>query len=320
MDSMHQKLINTFQMGLKVAIMIGTAITLISCASTDEIGRLQWEINELKKDVKNIRKQSPTTGQTTALGKNIDELQNTQKSTAKTVSDLYIQNQDLTSELQVLTGRLEEDRYYTEKNKTEFLERMNALEAKLAELDKEKIQLQQRVTKLESAPPPVLKSEKKIEKSPPSVKDTQDRPASQKSKESATKEASSSAKDVYMSAYEAYKNDRNREAREKFQSVLQDFPENQYSDNARFWIGESYYREENYEDAILAYEELFRNNPKSDKVPGAMLKQGLAFYALKDKKTGKIILEKLIQKYPDTEQAQLAQKKIRKPAVPEKNN
>jgi TolA-binding protein len=51
-----------------------------------------------------------------------------------------------------------------------------------------------------------------------------------------------------------------------------------------------------------------------------MLKQGLAFYALKDKKTGKIILEKLIQKYPDTEQAQLAQKKIRKPAVPKKNN
>jgi len=300
-------------------ILIGAAITFVSCASTDDIGRMEWEINELKKDTQNIKKQSPTTGQTTALGKNIDELQNTQKSTAKTVSDLYIQNQDLTTELQVLTGRIEEDRYYTEKNKAELLERLDALEAKLSQLEKEAVQLQEKITKLETAPPPVQKSVTKKEKSPPSVPDTKDKAASTKSKGGGKKETSVSVKDIYMAAYEAYKNNRNREAREKFQSVLQDFPENQYSDNARFWVGESYYREENYEDAILAYEELFRNNPKSDKVPGAMLKQGLAFYALKDKKTGKIILEKLIQKYPDTEPARLAQKKIRKPVVPKKN-
>ncbi len=78
-----------------------------------------------------------------------------------------------------------------------------------------------------------------------------------------------------------------------------DYSKNEYSDNARFWIAESYYKDGNYEDAILAYEELFKKNPGSDKESGAMLKQGLAFYALKDRKTGKIILEKLMDKYPD---------------------
>jgi len=96
------------------------------------------------------------------------------------------------------------------------------------------------------------------------------------------------------------------------------YPENEYSDNARFWVAESYYAEGGYEDAILAYEELFKKNPESDKVPGAMLKQGLAFYALKDNNTGKIVLEKLIEKYPDSEQAKLARKKINKPVPPRK--
>ncbi len=49
-----------------------------------------------------------------------------------------------------------------------------------------------------------------------------------------------------------------------------------------------------------------------------MLKQGLAFYSLKDQKTGKIILGKLIEKYPDSEQAKLAKKKMKKTVVPGK--
>ena len=84
--------------------------------------------------------------------------------------------------------------------------------------------------------------------------------------------------------------------------MLNNYPDSEYSDNARFWIAESYY-EGNYEDAILAYEELFKKNPQSDKIAGAMLKQGSAFYELNDKKTGNIVLEKLIEKFPDSEQA-----------------
>jgi TolA-binding protein len=41
-------------------------------------------------------------------------------------------------------------------------------------------------------------------------------------------------------------------------------------------------------------------------------KQGLSFYALKDEKTGKIVLEKLIEQFPNSEHAPLAKKKIGK--------
>ena len=41
-----------------------------------------------------------------------------------------------------------------------------------------------------------------------------------------------------------------------------------------------------------------------------MLKQGLAFFSLKDNDTGRVILEKLLEKHPDSEQAGAAKKKL----------
>lgn len=43
----------------------------------------------------------------------------------------------------------------------------------------------------------------------------------------------------------------------------------------------------------------------------AMLRQGDAFLALKDKKAAQILFKKVIQNYPGTEEAKEAQKKIK---------
>ena len=117
-------------------------------------------------------------------------------------------------------------------------------------------------------------------------------------------------KDAYLEAYQVYKSNNLQEAREKFQSILDDYPENEFSDNARFWIGESFYKEKKYDYAIVAYDELLKNNPESDKVPGALLKQGLAFFALKKDEVARTILKELIKKYPDTKQAQIAKREL----------
>ena len=138
-------------------------------------------------------------------------------------------------------------------------------------------------------------------------------------KENMKETKSTEIKESYMAAYESFKAGSISEAREKFESFIRDYPENEYTDNARFWIAESYYRENSFEDAILAYEDLFRKNPDSDKIPGAMMKQGLAFFALKDMDTGRLILEKLLEKYPDSEQAGAAKKKLEE-SKPKKNN
>ncbi len=300
---------------------------VVSCATTEDIGRVRWEMTALKSEVKQIRQKSNTMetqlpGQTKEIDKKIQELEDRQNATAKTVSDLLINVQTMTSEFQVLTGRFEEARYFSEKSTNEVLgsremlvEKMNAheialnnLEKRLAQLSSEMAVKEQRGKQIEDQ---IKEEQKKADKDrTPKPRETD--------KAEGKGVLGAEVKDVYMEAYQAYRDGNSEKAREQFMSILNKYPENDYSDNARFWVAESHYSEGSYEDAILAYEELFKKNPESDKVPGAMLKQGLAFYALKDNNTGKIVLEKLIEKYPDSEQARLARKKINKLVPPRK--
>ncbi len=303
--------------GVRLFLLLALAPVFVTgCATSEEIGRMQYDINTLKSELKsiesrsyNIRTQVPPWKR--QLDKKLKRIEETQKATAGTVSDLLIQLQSLTGEFRVLTGRFEEARYFSEKSSAEFLKVRDELEARLKELELAVEDLRKKLD--------LLEKEAKATGGPEKSGETKKADASGGGE---TPRAGAGQinkiKDLYMDAYKAYREGRMEEARKKFMSVINDYPESEYSDNARFWIGESYYKEGNYEDAILAYEELFRKNPDSNKYPDAMLKQGLAFYALKDKKTGRIILEKLIEKFPDSEQAGLARKKIKKTVVPPK--
>ena len=50
--------------------------------------------------------------------------------------------------------------------------------------------------------------------------------------------------------------------------------------------------------------------PKSDKVSSAMLKQGMAFLELGDKTAGKILLNKVVKAYPNSNQSKIAKSKL----------
>jgi tetratricopeptide (TPR) repeat protein len=48
-------------------------------------------------------------------------------------------------------------------------------------------------------------------------------------------------------------------ARRKFEAFLKQYPNTELSDNAQFWIGETYYGKKDYEKAILEYEKAIPN-------------------------------------------------------------
>ena len=123
----------------KYAVLIAV-LSVWGCASTDEIGKMQYEVNKLRAEVYSIKKKSATIenklpDQKDLFQKKIRALEETQSATASTVSDLLIQLQSLTSEFQILTGRFEESRYFTEKSSTEALKSKEALETKTKELE-----------------------------------------------------------------------------------------------------------------------------------------------------------------------------------------
>ncbi|MGA3207168.1 MAG: tol-pal system protein YbgF [Syntrophales bacterium] len=115
---------------------------------------------------------------------------------------------------------------------------------------------------------------------------------------------------AYALAYETFKEGKYEKARGEFQNFLKQYPDSEYSDNAQFWIGESFYFEKKYEKAILEYEKVVKNYPKGSKVPYALLKQGLSFLNLGDKASAILILQQIIKKYPNTNQARIARAKL----------
>jgi tol-pal system protein YbgF len=289
-------------------------LLLTSCVTPEDVGRVQWDVNQLKKKTAALEKGLPREkGQ-------IADLEESQKATTETVSDLYIKTQDLARDVQRITGELEEGRYEAEKRLEDEQKSMAALKADIEAIktamdtDLQAIRndikgLNRRLAVIEgSAGAGDVTDRVGVEKKEePSAEDLPDEKVEEKP---VGVRAETEIKDTYMKAYEAYKAGRNREAREKFTAFIKNYPENDYTDNARFWIAESHYSEKSYEDAILSYEELFRKNPDSDKVPGAMLKQGMAFFELKDRATGRLILDQLIEKFPDSEQAGVARDKL----------
>ncbi|WP_169709613.1 tol-pal system protein YbgF [Deferrisoma camini] len=118
------------------------------------------------------------------------------------------------------------------------------------------------------------------------------------------------AQDLYDRAYALYKQGKHAEAREAFQRFISLYPKTDLTDNAYFWIGESYYDQRQYEKAILAYDKVVQEFPRGDKVPSALLKQAFAFDAIGDPVDARILLKKLLREHPSSEQAAIARRKL----------
>jgi tol-pal system protein YbgF len=114
----------------------------------------------------------------------------------------------------------------------------------------------------------------------------------------------------YAEAYKTFKEGDYKGARDKFRKFVEIFPSTEYSDNAQFWIGECYYFEKDYEKAILEYENVIKKYPKGNKVPNALLKQALSFMELGDKASAKLLLQRVINEYPNTSSARIARGKL----------
>ncbi len=100
-------------------------------------------------------------------------------------------------------------------------------------------------------------------------------------------------------------------ARKEFHGLATRNPKSEIADDALFNVGECYFSEKRYQDAIETYQQVIDKYPKGSKAPNALFRQGAAFQAIGDTTAARIIYERLVEKYPGTPQAQAAEKKIK---------
>ena len=271
-------------------------LLLGGCLSGD-IQYIRRDINTLQRQIDTLQNQITST-RTPPPPQPTDSLEARKKQ-----ADIEAEQQNLKRDLDSLRAVIEDNHHLTTRtsNRLDDLEKrftteLNGLETKLD-------QLMAKAEEPKEPSKPVLEAQVP---SPAEVK----KPAPPEAP-SGKKKVPSDVERAYREAYEALQAANLDGARKMFLSFLEKYPDTPLSDNAQFWIGEIYFKNHQYEAAILAYEDVIKKYPDSNKLPDAYLKQGLAFHELGDKIDARIILENLIKKYPNTEQAKIAKNKLK---------
>ncbi|MEN8175842.1 MAG: tol-pal system protein YbgF [Pseudomonadota bacterium] len=96
-----------------------------------------------------------------------------------------------------------------------------------------------------------------------------------------------------------------------FRDFLGTYPSGRYSDNAQFWLGEAHYAGQDYDGALREFQKLADVYPESPKVPDALLKVGYIRQAEGDYARARDVFEGLVQHYPSTSAARLAEQRLK---------
>lgn len=119
-------------------------------------------------------------------------------------------------------------------------------------------------------------------------------------------------RDAYQQAFELLKQRKYAEAVTALNDLLARYPQGQFADNARYWLGETYYVQRNYPAALAEFDRVVQLHPGSTKVPGALLKIGYIQYEQEAWDQARAALQQVATRYPGSTEARLAQSRLEK--------
>jgi tol-pal system protein YbgF len=207
----------------------------------------------------------------------------------------------LQKEIQVLRGKLQENENRLKKSSKDLQEANNKIQSQFSRLDTETNSNKERIGHLEKYL---------------NVETSEKDGFFTGSENTAGKEITEN--EAYALAKQKFERGDHQSARAAFKNFIEKYPTSEQADNAIFWIGETYFHEKWYEKAILEYEKVIVEYPKGNKVPAALLKQGISFYLHgetekdeKFKETAIGVMNELIDKFPKSNEAAIASKKLK---------
>ena len=80
--------------------------------------------------------------------------------------------------------------------------------------------------------------------------------------------------------------------------------------NAQYWIGECQYRMGRYRDALKSFYDVVSNYPLSPKLAASTLKLGQTYTKLGDHETARLMFDRVVDQYPDSQEAEVARKAV----------
>ena len=112
---------------------------------------------------------------------------------------------------------------------------------------------------------------------------------------------------LYNKAFYHFQTRHYDQARKGFEQHRQQYTD-QLSDNAQFWIGECYFMQQHYEQALTSFQQLLTDFPQSNKVADTLLSVGLCLNRLNQREGAVQKWIMVVEQYPDSTAAAYAQK------------
>lgn len=269
-----------------VNIVVLLSLCLTGCASQNSLDNVRNDIDSIKtrlfsmdRDLTGLREESKVNVAAIEKGFKADVT-----AVRKMSADIQATIDSTKGEMQALNGKLD-DTLLSVKKPSEDLARYRE------DADKRILALEERILKQQALLDSLTKKTTEL---------------------AAVKKEDAAAPDsLYLKGLDSLKAGDVVAARELFAKFLEQNPKHELAVNAHYWTGETYYSEKNYESAILSYQDVIKNYPGKEKVVAAMLKQAMAFNEIKDTKSAKFVLKKLVEGFPKSEEAKKAKEMLK---------
>lgn len=284
--------------------VMAAGLALAGCPGPYQQRKLQQDVDGLKRELASIRAETKKGESDLALRTRL--------------ADLGAALEQLRTDISLLQGRMESMQDAGSKASNDQMKVRQDIEIRIATLDEQVRALQTKIEEMKgsaaSNPGATPVSTTLVLATPTAtpavvVTATVPRPTAVAVVTPSGKE---SDQQLYQRGAEALDGRRFADARAAWAELLNKHPKSDYADNARYWIGESYYAEKDFASAILEFDKVVRDYPGGDKVAAALLKQGLAFLEIGEKEGGVATLQDVVKKYPKSEEAKKAKERLQK--------
>lgn len=252
---------------MKVCLLIFTALFLLNgCASSPRAKRME-ALQYLQEEVEKL------------------------KQTKADKADANVQLDDFKTELQILSGKVEESEYAIKNNQKTSEQNNQRLDKVISDYDQKILSLEKNIAELQE----------KIEE------------AGQRSEmKRKSQAAASDIKLDFANGMKKYKEGEYSGAAALFSRYVKNFPTGKSIQNARYFWADALFEAKDYQNAILKFEEYKEKHPKSDRVSEALYKQGLSFLKLGKKSDAKLFFTELVSSHGSSSSAKKAKSELDK--------
>ncbi|HYO74904.1 MAG TPA: tol-pal system protein YbgF [Thermoanaerobaculia bacterium] len=272
---------------LPLLVVTAAALAAAGCVSTEDFEASQRQISELQEELANIKR--------TASSK--EEVQNVNVRIAEQTEMLLKSNATLVTKVGEMDDRIQNTQGAVE----QATHRLDQISTQISQTRRDMEELRATVTAVQAQAQAAAA---------PAATGT-GTPATGQVTVPATAMPAGDPNQTYQAAYRDYQRGNFDLAIEGFREFLQTSADSDLADNANYWIAESLFSQKKYREAIQEFDAVVNRYPKSDKVPGALLKKGYAYISVGERAQGVVQLQYVLHEHPRSQEASLARQRLK---------